>query len=159
MSTRISFSRFFCASASELVSGKAASSSEAVESEKTRAERLKKKELYKEISLLGPLNVFDVLPKLRTCRWAKFDETLEIAVNTYLDPRKPNQSVKGVASLPHGNGKKVRIAVFAAGADAQAALDAGADIVGTDDLIARVQSGDIPFDRAIGNFRYCPSFI
>ena len=81
--------------------------------------------------------------------WAKFDETIEVAVNTSLDPRKPNQSVKGIAPLPHGNGKSIRIAVFAEGPEAQEAVDAGADIVGSDDLIKHIQAGNIDFQRCI----------
>ena len=100
---------------------------------------------------LGQLNIHDIIPKLKSALWAKFDETIEIQVGTSLDPRKPNQSIKGVAILPHGNGKKVRVAVFATGPDAQAALAAGADIVGAEDLVAKIQAGEIAFDRAIGN--------
>lgn len=96
-------------------------------------------------------NVFDGMAALLENRVPKanFDETVEIAVNLGVDPRKPNQAVKGVATLPNGSGKKVRVGVFAKGADAQAATEAGADVVGAEDLIARVQSGDVPFDRVI----------
>lgn len=94
-------------------------------------------------------NVFEAVELVKQHAWAKFDETIEISVNLGLDPRKPNQSVKGVAKLPSGTGKKIRIGVFATGADAKAALEAGANVVGADDLVARVQSGDIPFDTVI----------
>lgn len=70
-------------------------------------------------------------------------------VNLGVDPRKPNQSIKGVAVLPSGSGKVIRVAVFAQGNDVQAALDAGASVVGSDDLLARIQSGDLPFERVI----------
>ena len=80
---------------------------------------------------------------------ARFDETVDMAINLGVDPRKPNQSVKGMARLPHGTGKKVRIAVFASGADAEAALAAGADVVGSTDLISRIQGGEMGFDRLI----------
>ena len=59
--------------------------------------------------------MYQVLPLLREAMWAKFDETIEVTVSTSLDPRKPNQSVKGIAPLPHGNGKEIRVAVFADG--------------------------------------------
>eukprot|EP01041_Mallomonas_annulata_P002514 gene2515-4892_t len=96
-----------------------------------------------------PLNVNIAIEKVKELVWAKFDETVEIAVNLNVDPRKPNQSIKGVAALPHGTGKKVRVGVFTQGANRQLALDAGADVVGAEDLVARVQSGELPFDRVI----------
>jgi len=101
--------------------------------------------------VLGHLNVYVAVSKIKENLRAKFDESIEISVNTSLDPRKQNQVVKGIAVLPYGSGKAVRVAVFAQGADAQAALAAGADIIGAEDLIAKVQAGDIPFERAIGN--------
>jgi len=88
--------------------------------------------------------------------WAKFDETVEISVNLGLDPRKPNQSIKGTAKLPHGAGKKVRVGVFATGNDAQQASDAGADVVGAEDLVKRLQDGDIPFDTLIATPEMMP---
>ena len=80
---------------------------------------------------------------------AKFDETIEIAVNLNVDPRHADQMVRGVISLPHGTGKAVRVAVFAKGDKADAAKAAGADIVGADDLAEQVQAGKIDFDRCI----------
>lgn len=97
----------------------------------------------------GPLNIFIAIDKIKEYSWARFDETVDLIINTSLDPRKPNQSVRGMAKLPHGSGKKIRIAVFAKGDDAKLALDAGADIVGAEDLVAIIQSGVISFDRAI----------
>lgn len=91
-------------------------------------------------------NAFDIVKKNV---WARFDETVEAIVCLAVDPRKPNQSIKGVAQLPNGNGKKVVVAVFAKDADQKAARDAGADIVGAEDLILKIQSGDISFQRAI----------
>jgi large subunit ribosomal protein L1 len=104
----------------------------------------------KDYSKLEDFNIYDAIPKLKSSLWAKFDETIELSINTYLDPRKPNQSIKGVALLPHGNGKQVRVAVFATGQDLKTALDAGADVVGGEDLVAKIQAGDISFERAIG---------
>jgi len=80
---------------------------------------------------------------------AKFDETVEVAFRLGVDPRKADQMVRGTVSLPSGSGKAVRVAVFAAGDKAREAEAAGADIVGADDLIARVEGGFLDFDVAI----------
>jgi large subunit ribosomal protein L1 len=80
---------------------------------------------------------------------AKFDETIEIAMNLGVDPRHADQNVRGVVSLPNGTGKTVRVAVFARAAKAEEAEEAGADVVGAEDLAERVQNGDMPFDRVI----------
>ena len=80
---------------------------------------------------------------------AKFDETVELAVRLGVDPRKADQMVRGTVSLPHGTGRTVRIAVFAAGEAAAEARDAGADVVGADDLVERVAGGFLEFDIAI----------
>jgi large subunit ribosomal protein L1 len=80
---------------------------------------------------------------------AKFDETLEIAMNLGVDPRHADQMVRGVVGLPNGTGKTVRVAVFARGPKADEATAAGADIVGAEDLMETIQSGKIDFDRCI----------
>ena len=80
---------------------------------------------------------------------AKFDETVEMSVGLGVDPRHADQMVRGVVALPHGTGKAVRVAVFAKGDKADAAREAGADVVGDDDLAADVQAGKIEFDRCI----------
>jgi len=80
---------------------------------------------------------------------AKFDETVEIAINLGVDPRHADQNVRGVSNLPNGTGRSVRVAVFAKDAKAEEAKAAGADIVGADDLVAQIQGGDMPFDRVI----------
>ena len=80
---------------------------------------------------------------------AKFDETVEVSVRLGVDTRKADQNVRGSISLPHGTGKSVRVAVFAEGAQAAEAEAAGADIVGSDDLVAAIQAGEINFDAAI----------
>jgi large subunit ribosomal protein L1 len=80
---------------------------------------------------------------------AKFDETVEIAVNLGVDPRHADQMVRGVVSLPNGTGKSMRVAVFARGDKAEEAKAAGADIVGAEDLMEIVQGGKIEFDRCI----------
>lgn len=80
---------------------------------------------------------------------AKFDETIELIANLGIDPKKADQQVRGTVSLPHGTGKTVRVAVFAEGELAKEAEEAGADIVGSDDLAAKVQKGFLDFDLAI----------
>ncbi len=80
---------------------------------------------------------------------AKFDETVEIAMNLGVDPRHADQMVRGSVTLPNGTGKSVRVAVFARGAKADEAKEAGADIVGAEDLMETVQGGTIDFDRCI----------
>ena len=80
---------------------------------------------------------------------AKFDETIEVAMNLGVDPRHADQMVRGVVSLPKGTGKTVRVAVFAKGAKADEAKAAGADVVGAEDLMETVQGGQIDFDRVI----------
>ncbi|MCL7459168.1 50S ribosomal protein L1 [Micromonospora sp. MSM11] len=80
---------------------------------------------------------------------AKFDATVEVAMRLGVDPRKADQMVRGVVNLPHGTGKTARVIVFAAGAKAEEAIAAGADEVGTDELVARIQGGWLDFDAAI----------
>jgi large subunit ribosomal protein L1 len=80
---------------------------------------------------------------------AKFDETIEIAMNLGIDPRHADQNVRGVAQLPNGTGKSVKVAVFARGPKADEAKAAGADVVGAEDLAEAVQSGSFDFDRVV----------
>ena len=80
---------------------------------------------------------------------AKFDETIEIAMNLGVDPRHSDQMVRGVCNLPNGSGRGARVAVFAKGAKADEAKAAGADVVGAEDLVEKVQAGEIDFDRCI----------
>jgi large subunit ribosomal protein L1 len=82
---------------------------------------------------------------------AKFDETVEIAVNLGVDPRHADQQVRGVVNLPSGTGRDVRVAVFARGAAADAAAAAGAEVVGAEDLAERIQGGFMDFDRVIAS--------
>ena len=79
----------------------------------------------------------------------KFDPTVEVAFRLGIDPRKADQTVRGTVNLPHGTGKTARVIVFAAGAKAAEAEAAGADVVGTDELVARIQEGWLDFDAAI----------
>jgi large subunit ribosomal protein L1 len=80
---------------------------------------------------------------------AKFDETIEVAMNLGVDPRHSDQMVRGVVNLPNGSGRSVRVGVFARGAKADEARAAGADVVGAEDLVEKVQGGAIDFDRCI----------
>lgn len=80
---------------------------------------------------------------------AKFDETVDVAINLGVDPKKADQNVRGSIALPHGLGKTIRVAVFAKGAKADEAKAAGADIVGADDLVASIQGGDLNFDSVV----------
>jgi large subunit ribosomal protein L1 len=80
---------------------------------------------------------------------AKFDETVEVAVNLNIDPKKSDQHLRGVVQLPGGTGKNLRVGVFARDGKAQEALEAGADVVGADDLLEKVMAGQIDFDRCI----------
>lgn len=82
---------------------------------------------------------------------AKFDETIEMAMNLGVDPRHSDQTVRGMISLPNGTGKTAKVAVFAKGDKAEAALAAGADVVGAEDLMERMQGGDLNFDRVIAS--------
>ena len=95
------------------------------------------------------VSVEDAVALIKKAASAKFDETVEIAMNLGVDPRHADQMVRGVVQLPNGTGKTVRVAVFARGAKADEAKAAGADIVGAEDLMETIQSGKIEFDRCI----------
>lgn len=96
-----------------------------------------------DFDLAGAVNFFIDNKK------SKFDETLEISMNLGIDPRHADQMVRGVVSLPNGNGKKMRVAVFAKDEKAKEAAEAGADIVGSDDLAEDMQKGNLNYDRII----------
>src|SRR5215813_3466716 len=91
----------------------------------------------------------DAVKLIKTGAKAKFDETIEVAMNLGVDPRHADQMVRGVCALPHGSGRKLRVGVFAKGPKAEEAKKAGADVVGAEDLVEQVQKGVIDFDRAI----------
>ena len=95
------------------------------------------------------VSVDEAVKLIKGAASAKFDETLEIAMNLGVDPRHADQMVRGVVQLPNGTGKTVRVAVFARGAKADEATAAGADIVGAEDLLESIQGGKIDFDRCI----------
>jgi large subunit ribosomal protein L1 len=97
----------------------------------------------------APVNVDEAVKRVKLRATAKFDETVEVAMNLNIDPRKQDQNVRGTVMLPHGTGKSVRVGVFARGDKAKEAEAAGADVVGAEDLAEKVQAGQIDFDRAI----------
>lgn len=107
---------------------------------RAQAEKVDSTELYSPYQGLK-------LVKDMTC--AKFDETVEVHFRLGIDTRKADQQIRGSISLPHGTGKSVRVAVFAEGEKAREAEEAGADIVGSDDLVAEIQKGNIDFDATI----------
>ena len=94
----------------------------------------------------APYEAFELLKEIAS---AKFDESVEVHFRLGIDTRKADQQLRGTVSLPNGSGKTVRVAVFAEGEAARAAEEAGADIVGSDDLVADIQAGEINFDAAV----------
>lgn len=94
-------------------------------------------------------NLDEAVDLVKGTAGVKFDETVEIAINLGVDPRHADQNVRGVVSLPNGTGKSMRVAVFARGAKAEEATKAGADLVGAEDLMEKVQAGEIDFNRVI----------
>jgi large subunit ribosomal protein L1 len=106
----------------------------------------------KKLAELDPTKLYGVDEAIKTAKanaTAKFDETIEIALNLGVDPRHADQMVRGVVTLPAGTGKEVRVAVFAKGDKAEEATKAGADVVGAEDLMETIQGGQIDFDRVI----------
>src|ERR1700744_2044821 len=91
----------------------------------------------------------DAIALVKSISKAKFDETVEMSMNLGIDPRNADQMVRGLTNLPNGTGKTVRVGVFARGAKADEAQAAGADVVGAEDLMEKVQAGEINFDRCI----------
>ena len=104
---------------------------------------------YEAIDREAFYDVAEAVKMVKEQAQAKFDETVEISVNLGIDPRHADQMVRGVVTLPNGTGKSVRVAVFAKGDKAQEAADAGADVVGAEDLAEKVKKGEIDFDRCI----------
>ncbi len=91
----------------------------------------------------------EALDIIKETSFAKFDESVDLAVNLGVDPKKSDQIVRGTVSLPHGTGKKVRVLVFARGEKEKEALEAGADYVGAEDLVEKIQKGWLEFDKAV----------
>jgi large subunit ribosomal protein L1 len=109
--------------------------------------RLKKAREGVDREKLYPLN--DAIKMVKERAKSKFDETIEIAINLGVDPRHADQMVRGVVTLPNGTGRTLRVGVFARGAKAEEAKAAGADVVGAEELVEKVQGGQIDFDRCI----------
>jgi large subunit ribosomal protein L1 len=107
------------------------------------------KELGGQVDRKRAYPLDEAITLLKSCATAKFDESIEVALNLGVDPRHADQMVRGTADLPHGTGKTLRIAVFARGDKAEEAKAAGADIVGAEDLAQAIQGGEIAFDRCI----------
>jgi large subunit ribosomal protein L1 len=114
------------------------------------------KKLAKRMAAIAPafegkenLSIEDAVALVKANATAKFDETIEIAVNLGVDPRHADQMVRGTVVLPNGTGKSMRVAVFARGPKADEAKEAGADIVGAEDLMESIQGGTIDFDRCV----------
>ncbi len=106
---------------------------------------------YKGIDRNQFLALEEAVRQIKAKASAKFDETIEIAMNLGIDPRHADQMVRGMVLLPNGTGKSVRVAVFARGAKADEARAAGADLVGAEDLAEKIQAGQIEFDRCIAS--------
>jgi large subunit ribosomal protein L1 len=96
-------------------------------------------------------SIEEAVALLKELSTVKFAETVDVAINLGIDPRKSDQSVRGATTLPHGNGKSVRVAVFTQGANAEAAKAAGAEFVGMDDLAAEIKAGKMDFDVVIAS--------
>ena len=109
--------------------------------------RLKKSREGIDRTKLYPLA--DAIKLIKERATSKFDETIEVAMNLGVDPRHADQMVRGVVTLPNGTGRTLRVGVFARGAKADEAKAAGADVVGAEDLVEKVQGGQIDFDRCI----------
>jgi len=101
------------------------------------------------VDITNDLSVSDAVKAVKANATAKFDETIEIAMNLGVDPRHADQMVRGVCNLPNGTGRSARVAVFAKDAKADEARAAGADVVGAEDLVEQIQNGEMNFDRVI----------
>lgn len=113
------------------------------------AEGKRLKKAYADIDRTKFYEIADAVALIKGRANAKFDETIELALNLGIDPRHADQMVRGVVDLPNGTGKTLRVAVFAKGAKADEARAAGADVVGAEDLAEEVQGGKMDFDRCI----------
>jgi large subunit ribosomal protein L1 len=94
-------------------------------------------------------SIEEAIKLLKECKYARFDETVELAVNLGVDPKKSDQVVRGTTLLPHGTGKPVKVLVFTKGEKEKEARDAGADYVGAEDLVEKIQKGWLDFDKAV----------
>jgi len=111
----------------------------------------RQKLINEKVDSVKQYTIDEAVALLQELSTVKFSETVEVAINLGIDPRKSDQAVRGATTLPHGTGKDVRVAVFTQGANAEAATAAGADIVGMDDLAAEVKAGKMDFDVVIAD--------
>ncbi|MGN1209395.1 MAG: 50S ribosomal protein L1, partial [Duodenibacillus sp.] len=109
------------------------------------------KAIQAKYDLTKPYALVDALEAVKACANAKFDESVDIAVQLGIDPRKSDQAIRGAVVMPEGTGKSIRVAVFTQGANVEAAKAAGADVVGFDDLAAEVKAGRMDFDVVIAS--------
>lgn len=107
------------------------------------------KNILKNIDQKKVYSLAEAIKQVKANATAKFDETIEIAINLNVDAKKAEQNIRGVLSLPHGTGKVYRVAVFARGPKAEEAKKAGAELVGADELVEQVLKGEINFDKCI----------
>ena len=115
------------------------------------------KKLFDSIDLSKSYEPIEAIKILKENKYAKFDETLEVAINLGIDSNKTDQGIRGVTSLPKGTGKSINVAVLAKGDKQKEAKDAGADLVGENDLIETISSGKISFDLLIASPDMMPS--
>jgi large subunit ribosomal protein L1 len=109
----------------------------------------KKKAVREKIDLTKEYSLEDAVSLVKESSYARFDESIDLAVNLGIDPRKSDQIVRGAVVLPHGIGKKIRVLVFAKGEKEKEAIDAGADYVGSEDLVEKISKGWLDFDKAV----------
>lgn len=112
-----------------------------------QGKRLRK--AYEGVDTLKLYSLQEAVSMVKSKASSKFDETVDVAIALGVDPKQSDQAVRGTVAMPNGLGKTIRVAVFARDAKAQEARDAGADIVGSDELVEMIQKGDMPFDRCI----------
>ena len=106
-------------------------------------------ESRKKVNREAKYSLDEALDLLKGTAYAKFDETVEVAMRLGVDPKYPDKQVRGSVVLPNGTGKKIRVVVFAKGEKEKEAQEAGADVVGSDDLVAKIQGGWLEFDKAV----------
>jgi len=111
----------------------------------------KQKENNEKIETGARYSILDAINLVKDCATAKFDETIDVSVNLGIDTKKSDQTVRGAVVLPNGTGKVVRVAVFTQGDNVKKANDAGADVVGMDDLMKSMQDGDLNYDVVIAS--------
>ncbi len=111
----------------------------------------RQKAIREKFDFTKQYSILDALELLKSLPPVKFEQTVDVAVNLGIDPRKSDQTVRGATTLPHGTGKSVRVAVFTQGANAEAAKAAGADFVGMEDLAEQVKGGMMDFDVVVAD--------